>query len=224
MLVNTWSRLIGNTLKESCLDHIYTNDSSSITNLNNITPIMGDHLIVTASLGETKPKPNITERRSWKNYTKSGLINLLEKINFDLEITSVQDLSNEIENKIITVVDKIAPITKFSNNRLEDTNVHPFWLKRKINLRKKLMKKLKSDKSQETKMRIKHLSTEIKSHFVQEKRLKVRQGIKPGNSKSLWEAVKIAKDQNIEELPDQMKFNGNTIPNENLAEEFAYLR
>ena len=63
-----------------------------------------------------------------------------------------------------------------------------------------------------------------KNKGVQEKRLKVRQGIKPGNSKSLWEAVKIAKDQNIEELPDQMKFNGNTIPNENLAEEFAYLR
>ena len=36
---NTWSRLVGNTLKESCLDHIYTNDSTSITNINNITPI-----------------------------------------------------------------------------------------------------------------------------------------------------------------------------------------
>ena len=39
---------------------------------------------------------------------------------------------------------------------------------------------------------------EIKSHFTNEKRNKVRQGIKPGNNKTLWEAVKIAKDQNID--------------------------
>ena len=57
--------------------------------------------------------------------------------------------------------------------------------------------------------------------FTNEKKIKVRQGIKPGNSKTLWEAVKIANDQNIEYIPDQMKQNGSIIPNENLAEEFA---
>ena len=71
---NTWSRLVGNTWKELCLDHIYINDSTSITNISTIKPIMGDHKIITASLGVKKPKPKITERRSWKNYTKPGLI------------------------------------------------------------------------------------------------------------------------------------------------------
>ena len=37
----------------------------------------------------------------------------------------------------------------------------------------------------------------------------------------MWEAVKIAKDQNIDDLPDQMKHNGTFVSNENLAEEFA---
>ena len=51
---------------------------------------------------------------------------------FDLEISTVQDLSNDIENKINNVVDKIAPISRFSNNRLEESTLHPEWLKRKI--------------------------------------------------------------------------------------------
>ena len=44
---------------------------------------------------------------------------------------------------------------------------------------------------------------------------------KAGKNKTLWEAVKIAKDQNIEDLPDQIKMDGINIPNEELAEKFA---
>ena len=36
-----------------------------------------------------------------------------------------------------------------------------------------------------------------------------------------WDAVRIAKDINIEDLPDQMNQNGVPIANENLAEDFA---
>ena len=34
---------------------------------------MGDHKIITAILGDLKPQPKITERRSWKNYSKSNM-------------------------------------------------------------------------------------------------------------------------------------------------------
>ena len=84
---------------------------------------MGDHKIITATLGETKPQPKITERRSWKNYSKTGLLELLKEVKFDLEINTVQELCNEIENKIINVVDQITPIMKFTNNRLEDSSI-----------------------------------------------------------------------------------------------------
>ena len=83
------------------------------------------------------------------------------------------------------------------------------------------MKKLKADKTQATKSRVKNLSAEIKQHFTNEKKYKVRQGIKPGNSKTLWEAVKIAKDLNTDELPDKMNQNGTPIDNDELAEQFA---
>ena len=70
---NTWSRMIGNIWKESCINHLYTNVSTSISNINTITPIMEDHKIITAILGDLKPQPKITERRSWKNYSKSNM-------------------------------------------------------------------------------------------------------------------------------------------------------
>ena len=87
------------------------------------------------------------KRRSWKNYSKAGLINLLNEVKFDLEITTVQELSSDIENKIINVVDTIAPISKIKNTQLEDSTIQPEWLKRKINLRKRLLRKLKKEKN-----------------------------------------------------------------------------
>ena len=49
--------------------------------------------------------PKIAERRNRKNNSKSHLIELLNDVKFDLEITTVQKLANDIENKIIGVVD-----------------------------------------------------------------------------------------------------------------------
>ena len=182
---------------------------------------MGDHKIITANFGDIITPAKISYRRSWKNYTKESLINQLMEVQYDLEITTVQDLYNEIENKIINIVDKVAPIRKFTNNQQEESSNHPIWLKRKLNMRKRLMKKLKLDRTQETKCRLKNLSVEIKAHFTNEKKHKVRQGIMPGNNKSLWDAVKIAKDQNTDELPDEMNIDGMPIPTNEIAEEFA---
>ena len=49
----------------------------------------------------------------------------------------------------------------------------------------------------------------------------MRRGNLPGNSKSLWDAVRIAKDQNIPSLPDNMSFNDKTISSTELPTEFA---
>ena len=49
----------------------------------------------------------------------------------------------------------------------------------------------------------------------------VRRGILPGNSKTLWDAVKIAKDQNTPTLPENMSVNEIKINNYNLPTEFA---
>jgi hypothetical protein len=61
-------------------------------------------------------------------------------------------------------------------------------------LRKRLIKRLKAGKNAETQNQIKNLYFEIKDHFVSIKRNNVRRGIIPGNSKTLWDAVNIAKN------------------------------
>ena len=139
---------------------------------------MGDHKIITATIGAFVSAPKITFRRSWKNYSKEKLNEHLMEVQFDLEILTVQDLYNEIENKIINIVDTVAPIRKFTNNQQEESSKHPEWIKRKLNLRKRLIRKLKLDKTQETKSRIKNLSVEIKAHFTNQKKHMVRQNAK----------------------------------------------
>ena len=49
----------------------------------------------------------------------------------------------------------------------------------------------------------------------------VRKNIVPGNSKSLWNAVKIAKDINISPIPTNMQYDGNTIKIEELPDAFS---
>ena len=43
--------------------------------------------------------------------------------------------------------------------------------------------------NEELKSRVANLSTEIKHHFHMSKRSRVRKGIIPGNSKSIWKAM-----------------------------------
>ena len=43
----------------------------------------------------------------------------------------------------------------------------------------------------------------------------------PGNCKSLWQAVKLAKNQGPEALPPNMSVNGNQVPLNRLSDAFA---
>ena len=45
--------------------------------------------------------------------------------------------------------------------------------------------------------------------------------IKPGNSKTLWDAFKIASDKEIVQIPDSMKLNNKTIQKDEIPETFA---
>ena len=49
----------------------------------------------------------------------------------------------------------------------------------------------------------------------------MRKGILPGNSKSLWKAVKIAKNVSPTSIPINMKINNTVIPSHNVADSFA---
>jgi hypothetical protein len=49
----------------------------------------------------------------------------------------------------------------------------------------------------------------------------VRRGILPGNSKSLWDAVKIAKNKGVEVIPQVLYLNQQEIKKENSQDVFA---
>ena len=61
------------------------------------------------------------------------------------------------------------------------------------------------------KARINFLNSEIKTFYFSKKRDSVRKGILPGDSRSLWSAVKIAKDTGTNEIPSNMMREGVSI-------------
>ena len=217
----TWTRLINNSLKSSILDHIYTRDITLVNNIQSVKPLIGDHLLLTFNINETPAKPMITVRRNWQFYNKAKLLQELEKEDFNCNANSVQEFWNNFENKLVTIADRLVPLETFTNNATVKSQIPPPFIKNKINVRKRLLKSLKITKSPEIRNRIKNLNHEIKNYFICAKRKNVRRGILPGNSKSLWKAVNIAKDTNTDDLPPKMFLNNVYITNEQLPDVFA---
>ena len=60
-------------------------------------------------------------RRCWKNYNIPTLLNNLTQISWDSTETNTQQIWNEIENKLIKVVDIVAPMVEFKNNLTVDS-------------------------------------------------------------------------------------------------------
>ena len=69
------------------------------------------------------------------------------------------------------------------------------------------------------KSRISNLNCEIRAHFFAKRKFKVRKGILPGNSKTLWSAVNIAKNNGHNVIPENMC--QNNVPVVNISESFA---
>ena len=55
----------------------------------------------------------------------------------------------------------------------------------------------------------------------QSKRCSLRRSLIPGNSKSLWNAVSLAKDINPNQIPTSMNYNGRNLKPTEISETFA---
>ena len=120
---------------------------------------------------------------------------------------------------LVPIIDNLAPLEPFFYNCSSNSLKPSHAIKRKINLRKKLLKSLKSNLSNKLRDHVKNLNVEIKNHFVYKS--SVRRRIIPGDLKYLWDAVKISKDMNTPKLPHTMHLNNNEIPINELPEVFA---
>ena len=218
---NTWSRLVNGVWRKSLLDHVYVKDITTVDNLEPNEVLTGDHILLTFTIEGNVNKPSISHKRNWIKYSKANLITEINKHTWNNDITTVQDLWNDYENKLSLISDMVAPITEYTSNESTISKQIPNIIRRKMRLRKRLLYKLKTRPDDDLKKRLKNLDTEIKQFHYTRLRKKIRKDIRPGNSKSLWRAVGIAKNMNTDELPETMYYNGVEIDNKELQEAFA---
>ena len=76
-----------------------------------------------------------------------------------------------------------------------------------LNKRKTLIKKNKIQPNISLNERIRVLNKEIKDWFYSSKKKFIRNKITPGDNRSLWAAVKIAKNQSSNSIPNNLTLN-----------------
>ena len=219
---NTGSRVINNIHHSSLIDHIYVNSAVNTLNLASYTPPFGDHLLITFTVNSKLTNPKCIIKRNWKSYSKDKLINSLSQKDWNIENDDVHGFWNNFKSNLIKIVDNLCPITETIRKPHSISNP-PSHIKRKMNRRNNQIKKLKSPTINitDTRMEIKTLNKEIKHYFYQHKGNTIRKNILPGNSKTLWDAVKTAKDINQSSLPEEMFFNQIKVDPNNLPSVFG---
>ena len=217
----TWKRLVNGVWRTSILDHVYTDDVMNISDLQPVETVIGDHVLIKMTLDdEGMNEQVISYKRDWTKYSKEKLVDELSICNMDWNVSDIQCYWNKIEEIIIRIIDKLAPITKYVDNVTSKSKT-PLLIKRKLSQRKRLLRRLKQNPSEDLKIRMKNLNAEIKSHYIMNKRKRVRKGIVPGDSKSLWKAVNIARDKNSDEIPSKMFKNAVEVDENEIPESFA---
>ena len=148
------------------------------------------------------------------------LLNLeLSKIDWNIGVDDVQQFWNIFKSRQIKIVDTLVPLVDHHNNVIKEK--FPWNIKNKINKRNRLLKSFKRNPIIERKKIITDLNCEIKSHFFSSKKYFVRKGIVPGNSKTLWHAVKIAKNKGPAYIPQNLLLNECPVASHEITESFA---
>jgi hypothetical protein len=107
---NTWSRIVNSQVRESLTDHVYSSNPASILSVDGVKPLFGDHTMVNVVVKLNRPIPTTYHRRDWKRYNKGTLCSLLSGEDWNIQDDSVQSYWNTFENKLIQIVDNIAPM------------------------------------------------------------------------------------------------------------------
>jgi hypothetical protein len=115
------------------------------------------------------PVVNTTIKRNWTCYNKEQLITNLQSINWTIKSNDVQGCWNKIENKLINVIDGIAPLEKFKNNSSIKTMKTPHDIQSLINRRRNLLAKVKKCFNKSSKDEIKLIDLQIKRFYYARK-------------------------------------------------------
>jgi hypothetical protein len=144
----------------------------------------------------------------------------LTLVDWSCNFNSVQGCWNDFENKLLGVVDILIPLSCYSD-KITSKHTLPSVIKNKCNLIKRLLKTYRSKRDEASKEKLRQADHEIKSFFYNLQSNKVRKAIMPGNTRSLWNAVKIAKDTNTNELPKTIFRDSHEINESSISNEYA---
>jgi endonuclease/exonuclease/phosphatase family metal-dependent hydrolase len=216
----TWSRIINNIKKESTLDHIYVTDSTFVKRCFYLDPLFGDHLTVIIELDSSPTPKGKVIGRNWRNYSPVKLIDCLSSVDLNFKNDCVQEYWNSLENVLINVVDTLAPLTPFDMNPLAKSHL-PMAIKNKLNKRKRLLKKTKTQTCTNLRNEIKALNKDIKSFIYNKIRQTIRNKINSNNKYNLWKGVNLAMNKSSNQIPTHMKCDNVDVDVDNVANAFA---
>ena len=97
----------------------------------------------------------------------------------------------------------------------------PAYIKNKLNVRKRLLCRFKLRKEIVVKSQIDVLNRELKKYFRDLKAHNVKKVIQPGSTKTLWQAVNIAKDTCNSTLPKTLYDGEAEVHQDEVANAFA---
>ena len=198
--VTTWMRIVEGRVRSSTLDHVYTNDSSLINQVKTLSVSSGDHMPVMAIMNtEYNFIPKKMKIRNWKNYTKENLEIRLGGEDWDIQWLTAQDYCDELEQKIMTVLEELIPFKEIKVRRnvfVESTGLAE--MKRK---RKNMFRNAQRRNSESLLTKCKLMDKKIRLMENRDRKSKVRAKMKPGDQRSLWEAVKLAQSKEDSSLP-----------------------
>jgi hypothetical protein len=181
-----------------------------------------DHCMVILDIEHTNKKHEQQSEiwaRNWHGYSKEKLVEKLVNVDWDCNIERAQDYYNWIENKLLEIVDELAPLTK--RKCVHISSYSEKSCKSLINKHRRLVKKWKQKQLPAHKHEANILKKQIRDEVYKNTKMKIRKHIRPGNAKTLWDAVRIAKDEDTSSIPSKMNWNGREIDKDKIAEKFA---
>ena len=219
--MNTWRRIVNGELRTSLLDHVYENATGLIENVSEISTSTSDHSPLLINLAmEINHKTETRIVRNWSKYRKDNLLLLLSKTNWDIDCFEVQDFNDDLEQKIMLVLETLIPFEekKIRNNKFAE----PEWLSEMKRKRKNLFKNATRRKNTNLFARCKEMDQKIKKEELKNGRRQIRSKIQQGGQKGLWDAVKMAQNKPQNQIPKEMTCNNEIYKtDESLAQGFA---
>jgi hypothetical protein len=218
---NTWRRVVNGVLKTSLLDPVYENVHGLVENIDEISTSTSDHtpLLIDVAL-KVCHKVETRVIRHWSAYCKERLLELLSKERWKIDCCDVQDFNNELEQKIMLVLEVSIPFKKIKVR--ENNFSKPIWLSDMKRKRKNLFKNARRRESTRLFERCRKMDQKIKREEQRSSRKKIRNKILQGGQKGLWDAVKMAQNKPPDQIPKQMMYNNQELKtDEYMAQGFA---